>query len=167
MEQTQEIELKENRDLLKSIEAILFMSTEPITVSKLCSILNVTSTKTINKYIGMLIEDYKKKDSSICIISDDDKYFMTIQDRYIPLTTKLKTTTELSKQEMKTLAYISKREGNIGVMQSQVIGALGVGAYDHIHKLTEMKFINAKKNGRSKLISTTQKFRDYFRVGDL
>jgi segregation and condensation protein B len=160
-------ELKENRDLLKSIEAILFMSTEPITVTKMSSILNITSTKTVSNYITMLMEDYNKRDSSLRIIKDEDKYFMTIHDKFIPLTIKLKTTTELSKNEMKTLAYISKREGKTGIMQSQVIGALGVSAYDHIHKLIEMKFLNSKKSGRSKLISTTQKFRDYFKVGDL
>jgi segregation and condensation protein B len=113
------------------------------------------------------MEDYNKRDSSLRIIKDEDKYFMTIHDKFIPLTTKLKTTTELSKNEMKTLAYISKREGKTGIMQSQVIGALGSGAYEHIHKLIEMKFINGKKSGRSKLISTTPKFRDYFKVGDL
>ncbi len=166
MEKT-ESELKENRELLKSIEAILFMSTEPLSITKLTSLLNINSTKTISKYLTLLMEDYNKRDSSLRIIRDDDKYFMTIRDAFIPLTTKLKTTTELSKQEMKTLAYISKREDKTGVMQSQVIGALGAGAYEHIHKLIELKFINSKKSGRSKLISTTQKFRDYFKVGDL
>ncbi len=160
-------ELKENRDLLKSIEAILFMSTEPITLLKISSILNINSTKTVDKYTLLLMEDYNKRDSSLRIIKEDDKFFMTIRDMYIPLTTKLKTTTELSKKEMKTLAYVSKREEKTGILQSQVIGALGVGAYDHIHKLIDMKFINAKKSGRSKLLSTTPKFRDYFKVEDL
>lgn len=160
-------ELKENRDLLKSIEAILFMSTEPITVTKISSILNISSTKTVNKYVSMLMEEYNKRDSSLRILREDDKYFMTIYDNFIPLTTRLKTTTELSKNEMKTLAYISKREEKTGILQSKVIGALGAGAYEHIHKLIEMKFLNAKKSGRSKLLSTTPKFRDYFKVGEL
>jgi segregation and condensation protein B len=158
--------LKENRELLNSIEAILFMSPEPLTVSKISSILNLNS-KTIKKHLNILMSDYKKRSSSLMILAENDKCFMTIQDRYIPLTTKLKTTTELSKNEMKTLAYISKREGKTGILQSKVAGALGQKCYEHIHKLVEMKFINSKKLGRSKLLSTTQKFRDYFKVGDL
>lgn len=160
-------ELKENRELLKSIEAILFTSTEPLSISKISLLLNINSTKTISKYVNMLVDDYNKRDSSLRIIRDDDKFFMTTHDKYISLISKLKTTTELSKLEMKTLAYISKREDKTGIMQSQVIKALGAGAYEHIHKLIEMKFVNSKKTGRSKLISTTQKFRDYFKVGDL
>lgn len=159
--------LKENRELLKSIEAVLFMSTEPLSLTKLSSILNFPSTKTLSKYVTIIMEDYNKRDSSLMIVKDEDKYFMTIRDNYISLTTKLKTTTELSKQEMKTLAYISKREGKTGILQSQVIGALGSGGYEHIAKLVEMKFINSKKSGRSSLLTTTQKFRDYFKVDDL
>jgi chromosome segregation and condensation protein ScpB len=41
---------------------------------------------------------------------------------------------------------------------------IGSSVYDHVKELVEKEFITAEKQGRSKSLKTTKKFREYFSV---
>jgi chromosome segregation and condensation protein ScpB len=47
-------------------------------------------------------------------------------------------------------------------MQSSIVKIFGAGAYDYVKELADKEFIETKKEGRSKKITTTAKFREYF-----
>ncbi|MEM0437941.1 MAG: SMC-Scp complex subunit ScpB, partial [Candidatus Micrarchaeia archaeon] len=103
-------------------------------------------------------------DSAVEIICENGLYHMRLRNEFSDIAARTSQHTDLTKKELKVLAYIAKKEGDTGVMQSQVVKALGATIYDSIHSLEEKRFINSKKKGRSRILNTTAKFREYFRV---
>ncbi len=148
----------------RKIEALLFMSPDPLTERQIAKLLGVSNLE-VKTALGRLIEEYKNKDTSIEIV-EEHGYYMRVKDEFLDVVSKVTPHTELTKGELKTLAFIAKKEGKTGVLQSDVIKALG-SVYDHIHRLEELGFIKAKPKGRSKLLYTTPKFRTYFKVENL
>jgi len=154
-------------ELKKRVEAVLFMSTEPITAEKIATVIGVGSPEAIREALAELINEYNARESAVAITHSESAYIMGVRDQYLDVASRVAKNSELSKNVLKTLAYIAKKEGNTGVMQSQVIRSLGASAYGHIHTLLEKRFINARKKGRSKVLNTTSKFREYFKVSEL
>ncbi len=137
------------------------MSPDPLSVKSLSKLLGVTPLE-IQTALGKLIEEYKSRDTAIEIV-EERGFYMRVKDDYLDIVSKVTPHTELTRGELRTLAYIAKKEGKTGVLQSDVIKALG-SVYDHIHTLIDQGFIKAKPKGRSKLLFTTPKFRLYFKV---
>jgi segregation and condensation protein B len=48
------------------------------------------------------------------------------------------------------------------IIQSELVAQRGTHSYDHIRDLVDKKFVDAVPEGRSKLLTTTQLFADYF-----
>ncbi|HDI72783.1 MAG TPA: SMC-Scp complex subunit ScpB, partial [Candidatus Altiarchaeales archaeon] len=53
------------------------------------------------------------------------------------------------------------------IKQSKVVKERGNRAYRYIRKLIEQELIEGKKSGRTRILTTTSKFRDYFQIQDL
>ena len=64
---------------------------------------------------------------------------------------------------MKTLAIIAYKQP---ITQSKIVHIRGNKAYDHIKKFSELKLITSKKLGRTKELSLSNDFYDYFSVKD-
>src|SRR6056297_307089 len=98
---------KESSDYLKqAIEAILFLSPKSTPISKIYKSLPNISKQDIDIQIEELIEDYKKRKTSISIIKDNKKLEMVVKPDFSSFNI-FATGTELTKTELKTLAYIS------------------------------------------------------------
>ncbi|MGB9635222.1 MAG: SMC-Scp complex subunit ScpB [Candidatus Micrarchaeia archaeon] len=154
-------------EIKRRVEAVLFMSTEPVHMKTLAKVVGMGSYQDIKTCAEDLKNEYNARGSSIEIVSENDSYFMRLRDEYLSTVAHINKHVELSKGELKTLAYIAKKEGSTGVLQSTVVRVLGQNAYQHIQKLVEMRFVNTRPSKRSKLLSTTQKFREYFRVENI
>ncbi|MHA2119423.1 MAG: SMC-Scp complex subunit ScpB, partial [Candidatus Thorarchaeota archaeon] len=48
------------------------------------------------------------------------------------------------------------------IIQSRLVERRGTHSYDHIRDLVDKKFVDAVPEGRSKLLTTTKLFADYF-----
>ncbi|MDH4214771.1 MAG: SMC-Scp complex subunit ScpB, partial [Candidatus Thorarchaeota archaeon] len=48
------------------------------------------------------------------------------------------------------------------IMQSDLVAQRGTHCYDHVKELIEKKFVDTVPEGRSKLLTTTPLFADYF-----
>ena len=66
---------------------------------------------------------------------------------------------EIDKAILQTLAYIAHKQP---IRQADVVRVRSNKAYSHISELVKHGFIEAKKDGVSKKLSTTRKFYDYF-----
>jgi len=153
-------------ELKRKVEALLFMSPDPLSLQKLAALVGVPPLKhnLVKECADQLREEYAAKGGAIEIAVEGNAYVMKVKDEYTGLVSKVAKVLELSKGELKTLALIAKKEGKTGVLQSAVVKALGAGCYDHIHSLIEQNFINRRKSGRSWLLNTTPKFKEYFKV---
>ena len=149
------------QDIKNKIEAVLFTVGRNVGIDELSQLTGVASKGSLSDAVKSLIEDYKKRESSLEIIEENEKFKLNIRKEYLHVTTQLLDQTEFDKPTQETLALIAYRQP---VMQSDIVKLRGNTAYDHISKLKEMDFVVSEKFGRTRLLKTTQKFYDYFDV---
>jgi len=146
----------------KSIsEAALFMSTSPMTVRTLSIISGLNSWKLVQDKLKELQNEYEQRGSAIVISFEDGGYIMRLKPEYERKVSGLAKEAELSRGAIKTLAVIAK---NDGMAQSKLVKMIGSSIYDHVKELVEKDFITAEKKGRTKMLKTTKKFKEYFTV---
>ena len=68
---------------------------------------------------------------------------------------------EFSKTEQETLAVIAYKQP---IKQSVIIKIRGNKAYEHIRNFAQLNLIKAKKLGRTKELTLSEEFYDYFHV---
>jgi len=146
-------------DYKKIIEAALFVSNKAMSIQNLSESLNIKSISSIKQMIGALINEYKTRDSALIIIELNNKYLLTLKQKYISKVNKLAGTPDISKSSLRVLAYISKNEP---ILQSRLVKIFGNSTYIYIKELLNKEFIITSKFKNSKNIKTTEKFKEYF-----
>ncbi|NYZ75798.1 SMC-Scp complex subunit ScpB [Candidatus Micrarchaeota archaeon] len=152
---------KEMLEAKSIIEAALFMSTAPMTVRTLSKISGMNSWKLVQNKLKELQQEYGQRGSAIVISFEDGGYIMRLKPEYERKVSDLAKEAELSRGAIKTLAVIAK---NDGMAQSKLAKMIGSSVYDHVKELVEEDFITAEKKGRTKVLKTTKKFKEYFTV---
>jgi len=154
-------EPQETLDAKSIIEAALFMSTSPITVRILSKLAGANSWKLVQEKLKELQQEYEARGSAIVISFEDGGYIMRLKQEYERKVSGLAKEAELSRGAIKTLAVIAK---NDGIAQSKLVKMIGSAIYDHVKELVEKEFVTAEKKGRTKVLNTTRKFKEYFTV---
>ncbi len=140
------------------IEAALFVSSEPLSLAKLAEISGV-SREEARSLIEELRRDYASRDSAIEIRSiGDEHYLMQAKDALSGMLIEL-VKPALAQDVLKTLSLIALRQP---ITQAEVVKARGSTAYAHIKELVAKGFVSATPAGRTKMLTTTDKFSDYF-----
>lgn len=152
---------REMLDAKSIIEAALFMSTSPMTVRTLSKVSGLNSWKLVQDKLKELQNEYEQRGSAIVISFEDGGYIMRLKPEYERKVSGLAKEAELSRGAIKTLAVIAK---NDGIAQSRLVKMIGSSIYDHVKELVEDDFITAEKKGRTKMLKTTKKFKEYFSV---
>jgi len=139
------------------IEAILFVSSRPISLDELIDVTNFDK-----KDILMAIEKLRKfyDKTSIEITEINGKYSMEVKTEYADYAMKF-APMELKRSMLKTLSLIAYHQP---VKQSELKKMVGSAVYEHVKELKKKGFINTKKEGRTKLITITSYFYDYFGI---
>jgi segregation and condensation protein B len=141
----------------KLIEAVLFISSRPVSVTELSGISGLKA-ENVHKVVNSLREEYKKRESAIEIKKIDDRYVMQVKEIFASHLSGL-VEPILSQDVLKTLSYIALRQP---ITQAEVFKARGYLTYSHVKELKEKGFISTERMGRTKLLTTTDKFSDYF-----
>jgi len=143
----------------KIAEAALFMSPEPLTINELAKTMKVESIAVALKILEDLEKEFNSRDSALEIIKENGKYLMRVKKEFLPYVSHLAVAPEFSKAVLRTLGLIAIKQP---VKQSLVVQIIGNKAYDYIKELLEKGLIKAKKQGNTKILSTTSKFESYF-----
>ncbi len=147
--------MKEKKAL---VEAALFISSEPIQLDKLSEISGFDFEE-VKATIKELKENYSRIGSVIEINEvEEGSYLMQVKDTLSGALVELLKPV-LPNEVLKTLSYTALKQP---VLQSEVIKARGEKAYAHIRLLVNKEFIDAEPKGRTKLLTTTEKFSSYF-----
>ncbi len=141
----------------KEIEAILFVSSEPISSSKIARILGI-KVEDAEKILSELVQDYSSKDSSIEIVNFGNKYLMRVKPEYSEVVRSF-TEREFEKGLLRTLAIIAIKQP---IKLSDLAKIRGNRCYEHVKRLRSMGFISEEKKGRSTILRTTKNFAIYF-----
>jgi segregation and condensation protein B len=141
------------------IEAALFASGRTLTPRELAA-LSALSEERARALADDLTKEYAARDSGIEIKSIGEGYSMQVRfglaGRVLSFAPK-----EIEAPLIRTLAIIAYKQP---IKQSHLVEIRGNKSYDHVKELEERGLINAEKFSRTKLLTTTRCFADYFGI---
>jgi len=157
----EELEDAKEKEDLKKIEAIFFVSGRFLTMPELVSLSDLNPIS-LRELISKLQEKYEKGESALEIVEKNGLWKMDVKPDFAWVINKLATgRSEFSKAEQETLAIIAFKQP---IKQSVIIKIRGNKAYDHIKKFEELNLIKKKKFGHTQDLSLSDEFYDYFNV---
>ncbi|WNY23287.1 Segregation and condensation protein B [Methanimicrococcus hongohii] len=141
------------------IEAALFAAGSTVTVETLMKISGL-SKKEITRLVTELREDYAARGSGIEIADLAGRFVMQIKPEFAE---KVKDVApkELTSPQLKTLSIIAYHQP---ITKAEVVEMRGGNAYEHINELHERGLIDLKPHGRTKMMTTTKLFAEYFGI---
>lgn len=147
-------------ELKRIAESALFMSSEPLTINELTKIMDAESFAVSLKAMEDLMSEYSTRDTAMEIIKlENGKYSMRLKQEYMQSVSHLAMSADFSKAVLRTLGLIAVKQP---MRQSFVVKIIGNKAYEYIGELEEKGFLISKKQGSTKILSTTSKFETYF-----
>ncbi len=157
-----EIDSGKEKENMKILEAIFFVSGRFLTMSELVALSDLNPV-IIPELIEKIQEKYNSEDSAIEIIEKSGLWKMDVKPDFTYLINKLATgSAEFSKAEQETLAIIAFKQP---IKQSVIVKIRGNKAYEHVKKFADLGLIRKKRAGRSHELSLSEDFYDYFNIG--
>jgi len=154
-----EIDESKEKENLKTLEAIFFISGRFLSMPELMS-LSEFSSLIIEDLIKKLKDKYDKRDSAIEIVEKNNVWKMDVRGEYSSMVNKIATgNAEFTKAEQETLAIIAYKHP---IKQSVIIRIRGNKAYDDIKKFVDLNLIKKKRMGHTYELSLSEEFYDYF-----
>jgi len=144
------------------VEAALFVASGNMSAERLGKVCNM-DTKRVQEIVEGLIAEYQQRDGGLEVFRAGKEYGMRVKPEYEEAVTKLIPETEMPKAMLKTLAMIAYEQP---IKQSYLVKIRGNRVYEYMKRLEELSFIERKDEGHTKIITTTPKFRQYFRIND-
>lgn len=158
---------KENKSL---IEALLFVSGDPVTISVLKSTVDLPEND-LKQLLDELIVDYQHNDGGLLIIEIANGYQMVTNPFYSSWLKKFSsanTSGKLSMPSLETLAIIAYKQPIIKAELEQIRGVNADGVIKTLIDRRLIKIIGRKEvPGKPLLYGTTQEFLKYFGIKDL
>ncbi len=145
------------------IEAALFLSSEPVSLGELLDLTGLNRDQ-IERVLEDLSKDLDENDRGLELYESQGAYRLKVKREILDRVKHLAPHQDMSRGVLRTLSVIAY---NSPVLQKEVVDIRGNGAYDHIDKLRERNFVKSEQEGRTKLLSVTQAFLDYFELDSL
>jgi len=139
------------------LEAALFASGDPLDIAQLT---NLVRGKNAKELLHQLIEEYRQRGSALEIKEIEGRYVMQVMPEYAEKVRSL-APKELRAPVLRTLSMIAYHQP---LTVADLVDRRGAAAYDHVRELEEWGFISAIPQGRTKLLSTTHRFAEYFNL---
>ncbi len=157
--------------LASEIEAVLFASDAPISISRLSAITGETSVKTIKETVAELEEFYRSCDRSFGIVEVAGGFQIATLPEYastVSLLFKSRRKARLSQAALETLAIIAYRQP---ISRMGVEAIRGVNCDGVLSTLVDRELIvisgRGEGLGRPFLFSTTSRFLEYLGLKDI
>jgi segregation and condensation protein B len=142
------------------IEAALFAAGKTLSLKDL-SRLSGLSEEDARAQAEELIRDFIQRGSGIEIRGFEDRYVMQVRASLARDVISV-APREIDAPLIRTLAIIAYRQP---LKQSNLAEIRGNKSYSHVKELEQMGLISAKKTGRTKVLTTTKGFAEYFGLG--
>ena len=149
----------ENDSKVAELEAILYASGRPVSLTSLVAYLRLGSEMEAITLVRELSEAYDR-DGSPLEVSEvtGERVVLQLKPNFNKQARRFSMKPILTAGPLRTLSYVAY---NQPVEQREVAMARGSQAYKHLRALESMGLISRKKDGRNTLISTTDDFADY------
>lgn len=147
-------------DLKALIEAALFAAGKPLSLKDLAKLSSI-SEDVARALADELVRDYSLRESGIEIRAFEDRYVMQVRASLARDVISV-APREIDAPLIRTLAIIAYKQP---LKQSVLAEIRGNKSYSHVKELEHLGLISAKKTGRTKVLTTTRGFADYFGLG--
>jgi len=160
-----------NEPLKKTIEALIFVSQEPLTLDKIKSVLEGFPAEEIEKSVEEVVADYAAAERGIRIIQTAGGYLFTTKpenDPWIRRLLQIERKSKLSSAGLETLSIIAYHQP---ITQAEISALRGVDSTYTLKTLLEKKLIKIvgrkKAPGNPLVYRTSEKFLVYFGLNSL
>lgn len=144
---------------IRIVEAALFSAGKPILVEELADSTGL-SKEDVRAACKALEREYETSPGSLEVGKAGEKWAMQLKAQWAPHAAKL-APMEVPIKTLKTLALIAFHQP---ILQSELKRMVGERVYDHMHELHERGLVNAREHGQSKMITTSERFPEYFGI---
>lgn len=162
--------LIQDRDRTSILEALLFLSAEPISLSTIKDVIEFPEAE-IKRYMEDLMTEYKERNAGLLIVEIANGYQMVTNPEYAVWVKKFKSiylSSRLSMPALETLAIIAYKQPIIRAEIEQIRGVNSDSAIRTLHEKRLIKIMGRKEvPGRPFLYGTTREFLQYFGLKDL
>src|SRR3989344_6955210 len=148
-------------ELKNKAEALLFSIGKSIDINDMARLLRCKEIGQLSAVLQEIKDGYASRNSPMIVVNDGTQWKIVVRERYTPVVKKVVADIELSRTLMETLAMVAWKNP---CKQSEIIEIRSNKGYDHLDELERIGFITRKKFGRTKLISLTEKFFNYFEL---
>jgi segregation and condensation protein B len=159
------------RELKAILEAILFVSPEPVPVARLVSILGTVSKAEVVQALGILTQDLDQDGRGIQLVQVAGGYRLVTKQEYglwLKRMDKAKSAQKLSRSALESLAIIAYKQP---LVRSEIEEIRGVETSGVLRTLCERKLVRivGRKEvpGRPIMYGTTKFFLEHFGLQDL
>ena len=158
-----EIESLQEKEDLRLIEAILFISARFLNMAELVSLSDLNPIM-IREFLEKLGEKYGNGESAMMIVQKGEgnskMWKMDVKLEFSSVVNRIAGgNSEFTKAEQETLAIIAYKNP---IKQSVVIKIRGNKAYDHVKKFSDLGLVRKKKEGHTYILELSEDFYDYF-----
>lgn len=158
-------------DIRNIIEALIFVSAEPLTPEKIKEVLADFPVEEVDLALKELQENYEANNRGICLMQSAGGYLFTTRpelDPWIRRLLQIERKSRLSQAALETLAIIAYHQP---ITSSEIAAIRGVDSTGTIKTLLEKKLIKIvgrrSTPGRPLVYRTTEKFLLYFGLNSL
>lgn len=159
------------RELKAILEAVLFVSPEPVPVARLMSILGTVSKAEVVQALGILTHDLDQEGRGIQLVQVAGGYRLVTKQEYGPWLKRMdkaKAVQKLSRSALESLAIIAYKQP---LVRSEIEEIRGVETSGVLRTLCERKLVRivGRKDvpGRPIMYGTTRFFLEHFGLQDL
>jgi segregation and condensation protein B len=144
----------------KLVEAALYISGRPLTIHEIQQATQIPTLKTVRESVQQLAEEYEHRAGALEIARlPRQRFVLQMKPEFSEQVSGLAPQGLLLLGELKTLIYIALSQP---ILQSDVVVYRGSHSYKHIKNLEAHGFVEAIPVGRTKELTTTEMFADYF-----
>ena len=159
------------RELKAILEAVLFVSPEPVPIARLVSILGTVSKAEVVQALGILTHDLDQDGRGIQLVQVAGGYRLVTKQEYGPWLKRMdkaKAAQKLSRSALESLAIIAYKQP---LVRSEIEEIRGVETSGVLRTLCERKLVRivGRKDvpGRPIMYGTTKFFLEHFGLQDL
>ncbi len=142
---------------LALLEAVLFTTNEPLTFNELQKTLRMRKNE-LDLLLKALGERYARSEFGIRL-SDLGGYKLIVKPEFTEAVAPFTPHADLSRGLLRVLSIVAYHEP---IKQSDIVKVVGNRTYEYVKQLEEMNLVKVEKKARTKLLSTTPYFAEYF-----
>lgn len=168
---TEHVEGIDQRELKAILEAVLFVSPEPVPVARLVSVLGAVKKVEVEQALTLLKQELEQEGRGVQLVQVAGGYRLVTKPDYAPWIKKLdkaKTMSKLSRSALESLAIIAYKQP---LVRSEIEQIRGVETSGVLRTLLERKLVRivGRKEvpGRPIMYGTTKFFLEHFGLHDL